>query len=216
LKIPLYKKLISYFHPVWIRGATKTDSNPELELLLYRGRWQLATNDAIYSDGDKYTPIIVAYKALNQKLAAIKNVLVLGAALGSAVDIMGKKGYSPDFILVDNDALVLEWANELMRPYAGAIELKQADAEYYLDSDDEKYDLLIVDVFVGRVVPGFITTESFMRNCRLHIHTGGSFVLNYILHEGEEWEQFKNIFESVFPQSRIIKNGINRIMIATV
>jgi spermidine synthase len=216
LKISLYKRIISYLHPVWIRGAKETDSNPDLELLLYRGRWQLATNDAIYSDGDQYTPILTAYKALGKKLASVKSVLVLGAALGSAVEIMSKKEYHPDFTLVDNDALVLEWANELMPPYEGAIELKQADAQYYLDSDGEKYDLLIVDVFTGRIVPEFITTESFMRNCRQHINAGGSFVLNYIINEGAEWEQFKKIIDTVFPQNRIVKNGINRIITATV
>lgn len=216
MKVPLYKRLISYFYPVWIKGAKETDKNPELELLLYRGRWQLATNDAIYSDGDKYRPIIIAYKAFDKKLAAIKNVLVLGAALGSAVEVMAKKGFKPDFTLVDNDALVLEWANELMPTYSGAIELKNADAKNYLDTDEQKYDLLIVDVFTGRIVPDFITTESFMRNCRLHINTGGSFMLNYIIHEGSEWERFKKIFQSIFPENRIIENGINRIMTATV
>lgn len=216
MNIPLYKRIISFFHPVWIRGAKETDNNPELELLLYRGRYQLATKDAIYSDGDKYTPIRTAYKTLGNRLASVKSVLVLGAALGSAVEIMQKKGYHPDFTLIDNDPLILEWANELMPPYNGAIELRQADAKNYLDSNEEKYDLLIVDVFTGRLVPDFITTESFIRNCRLHINTGGSFVLNYIIHEGDEWERFKKIFEVIFPQNRIIKNGINRILTATI
>lgn len=216
MKIPLYKKIISFFHPVWIRGTKETGRDPELELLLYRGRWQLATGDAIYSDGDRYTPILVAYKALGNKLASVKNVLVLGAALGSAVEIMAKKGYSPDFTLVDNDPLVLAWANELMPPYEGAVELKQADARNYFDTDENKYDLLIVDVFTGRLVPDFITTGSFMQNCRQHINAGGSFVLNYIIQEGEEWERFKKVFEMIFPQNLIIKNGINRIMTATV
>jgi spermidine synthase len=183
---------------------------------MYKGRWQLATKDAIYSDGDKYTPINVAYKALDSKLAGFRSVLVLGSGLGSAVAIMSKKGYSPAFTLVDNDEQVLEWAKELMPPYNNEVTLVQADAMFYLDMDNAKYGLLIVDVFTGREVPNFITTMSFMQNCRSHISDGGSFVLNYIINEGEEWNRFKTIFDTVFPSNEAIKDGINRILIATV
>lgn len=207
---------MSYLHPVWIRGAKATDMNPELELLLSKGHWQLATSDAIYSNGDRYTPLLTAYKALKKELPAVKSALVLGAALGSAVDIMAKMGYKPDFTLIDNDALVLEWAKELMPPYDGEIILKQGDARYYLDTDNNKYDLLIVDVFTGRIVPDFITTKSFMQNCHRHINAGGNFVLNYIVGEGPEWDNFEKILDEVFPKNTVIKNGINRVIVARV
>ncbi len=216
MKVPLYKRLLSYLHPVWIKGAKETDVNPELELLLSKGHWQLATSDAIYSDGDKYTPLLTAYKALKRELPHVKNVLVLGAALGSAVDIVRTMGYHPDFTLVDNDPLVLEWAKELMPPYDGDLKMKQGDAMYYLNTDNNKYDLLIVDVFKGRVVPDFITTKSFMQNCHLHINAGGNFVLNYIIGEDEQWSNFKKVLDEVFPKNTVIKNGINRVIVATV
>ena len=216
MNVPFYKRLLSYLHPVWIKGAKDTDMNPELELLLSKGHWQLATRDAIYSDGDRYTPLLTAYKALEKELSAVKNVLVLGAALGSAVDIMAKMGHQPDFSLIDNDPLVLEWAEELMPPYDGKIVTKQGDAKYYLDTDNNKYDLLIVDVFTGRVVPDFITTKSFMQNCHQHISAGGNFVLNYIIGQDDEWNNFKKILDEVFPRNTVVKNGINRVIVATV
>ena len=183
---------------------------------MYRGRWQLATKDAVYSDGDQYTPILTAYKALQDQLSTIENVLVLGCGLGSAVQIMAKKGYAPVFTLVDSDELVLQWAKELLPPYPGEVNLVAADARVYLHTDAEKYDLLIVDIFKGRVIPDFVTTEDFMKNCRLHINTGGSFVLNYIVNEEKEWAAFQQIFKSVFPQYKMLKNGVNRILVATV
>lgn len=214
MKIPLYKKLLSFLHPVWIKDAPNAE-NPELELLLYRGRWQLATRDAIYSDGEHYTPMLTAYKALAAKLSEIKTALVLGSGLGSAVQIMQKKGYSPAFTLVDHDRVVLQWAKELMPEYAGPLKLLQADAYTYLDTDSNKYDLLIVDVFTGQQVPNFVTTEYFMQNCRAHITEGGSFVLNYIISEGENWAQFRAVLDKVFPGYRVISRGINRVIVAT-
>lgn len=215
MKVPLYKKILSYLAPVWIeRGHSR--ENPDLELLLYKGRWQLATNDAIYSDADKYTPILAAYKALEDKLPAVKKALVLGSGLGSAVQIMGGKGYSPDFTLVENDEQVLAWAKELMPAYGGNVKMIKADAMFYMDIDKEKYDLLIVDVFKGREVPDFVTTRPFMENCRAHINEGGSFVLNYIIEEDQRWLKLKLILNEVFPGHEAIKEGINRIIVATV
>jgi spermidine synthase len=215
LKVPVYKRILSYLHPVWIKDG-RNDENPDLELLLYRGRWQLATRDAIYSDGEHYTPILTAYKALDKSLAGIKTVLVLGSGLGSAVQIMNKKGYSPAFTLVDNDEVVLQWAKELIPEHNSEVKLVKADAMFYLDMDNGKYDLLIVDVFKGRQVPAFITTDHFMQNCRNHINEGGSFVLNYIINEGAPWDKFKRILDAVFPGNEAISKGINRVIVAKV
>lgn len=183
---------------------------------MYRGRLQLATADAVYSDGDNYTPIITAYDAIGDKLSNVKNVLVLGAALGSAVQIMNKRGYTPDFVLIENDEQVIEWAEEWLFDYQGNIEMIKSDAEDYLHRNNRKFNLLIVDLFVGRVVPSFVTTQAFIENCRSHISEGGSFALNYIIQKGEEWEKFKEVFDTVFPQNKIVENGINRILVATV
>jgi spermidine synthase len=215
LKVPAYKRLLSYLYPIWIKNGHSIE-NPELELLMYRGRWQLATRDAVYSDGDKYTPLVTAYKALDKQLPFIKDVLVLGAGLGSAVQVMSKKGYSPSFTLVDSDEQVIRWARELQPPYNSKVKTVVADAQEYLDTDTGKYDLLIVDVFKGRIVPDFVTTENFIKSCRLHIHAGGSFVLNYIVNEGETWDAFQQVLNATFPQHKVITNGINRIIIATV
>lgn len=216
MKIPLYKQILSYLHPVWVMGAEDSANNPELELLYYRGRWQLATRDAIYSDGDRYTPLLTAYRALEGQLPAVKKVLVLGAGLGSAVQVMKRKGYSPDFTLVETDETVVKWARALLPPYEGNVTFLQADAAYYLDTDTTRYDLLVVDVFIGRVVPDFVTTEAFIQNCRQHVAAGGSFALNYIIHGGKQWEQFRELFQTHFPNNHIITNGINRILVATV
>jgi spermidine synthase len=214
LKVPLYKRLLSYLAPIWVKRGNSRE-NPDLELLLYRGRWQLATTDAIYSDADKYTPILTAYKSLEHKLPSLKNVLVLGSGLGSAVQIMGQRGYTPDFTLIENDEQVLEWAKDLMPAYNGNVKMIKADAMFYLDVDREKYDLLIVDVFKGREVPEFITTKPFMEKCRSHISESGNFVLNYIIEEDQRWLKFKLILNEVFPGHTAIKNGINRIIVAT-
>ena len=56
------QKLLSHFFPVSIRkGATA--HNAQLEIFYYRGRFILATADAVYSDGHKYKPLVAAFSA---------------------------------------------------------------------------------------------------------------------------------------------------------
>lgn len=214
-QLPFYKKFLSLFVPVLIRKAASPE-NPLLELYVYRGRYQLATADAIYSDGAAYTPLKVAFRNLKHNLPAIKNVLVLGTGLASAVHVMKQTKNSPDFTLVEYDNVILKLAMELMPDYDGVITPICADAGKYMRSNGLKYDLLIVDIFKSRIVPDFVTTKEFLELCKSSINADGYFVMNYIIQQKEEWHRVDAILRSIFPRSYCIDNGINRIIIATV
>lgn len=214
--IPLYKKVLSYLWPVRIwRGGS--EANPFLELSLYRNEYQLSTADALYSDGTRYTPMRLAFGALKSALSSVKNVLVLGAGLGSALQILHKKGFNPSYTIVDNDMVVLKWTVDLL---PGRIKSKVKDvckdANQFIKSEQEIYDMLIVDIFRGRVVPAFVTDIDFLERCRSHINPGGHFVLNYIVNEPEEWDKTETLVKNIFPSVRVINYDINRIIIARV
>lgn len=213
--LPFYKKLLSYFIPVLI-SKTATPENPLLELYVYRGRYQLATADALYSDGAAYTPLKIAFKHLKQELPAVKHALVLGTGLASAVHVMKQTGNSPDFTLVEYDSTILKLAMEYLPNYKGKINPVCADANKFMKENKSRYELLVVDIFISRVVPEFVTTIEFLNMCRMAISPGGHFVMNYIIQQKEEWHRVDAILRSLFPMSYCIDNGINRIIIATV
>ncbi|MBS1688882.1 MAG: class I SAM-dependent methyltransferase [Bacteroidetes bacterium] len=215
-KISPYKRFLSYFYPVRIHTASGSN-NPVLELYLYRGRWQLATIDALYSDGNKYTPLVRAFKEVKTKLQGVKKILVLGTGLGSAVQIFHSMGYKAQFTLVDNDAVILKWAMELMNEQLlSDITPVCADAKTFITDNKETCDMLIVDIFQGRVVPGFVTGNNFLQECRRHINTGGIFIMNYIAIREAEWANVKRSIDQVFPTVKVLNKGLNRIIIATV
>ena len=214
--IPIYKKLLSYIYPVRIRRS-KGDVNPLLDLFVYHGRIQLATHDAVYSDGDKYRPLVTAFKELKASMPHVRNVLVLGTGLGSAVNILNKKGWHPQITLIDNDKVVLQWAMEfLQETEPGKITPICADAKEFIANHHQSYDLLIIDIFSGRVVPGFATTTGFLQDCRKCINKEGHVVLNYIENQQPEWITARNNFKEVFPGCKILEIDRNRILIATV
>ncbi|HXS36128.1 MAG TPA: hypothetical protein VN721_05470 [Flavipsychrobacter sp.] len=207
---------MSYLYPVRFRRGN-SEFNPVLELYLYRNQWQLATIDALYSDGDRYTPLTAAFKEINNTLYSVKDILVLGTGIGSAVQILNKRGYKPNFVLVDSDELVLQWAMELL----GAANPKNltpicANAMEYMDDDTNVYDLVIVDIFQGRIVPAFVTSIDFLEKCKKRIKPGGKLVFNYIISKPEAWDKVMLLISEIFPDNKLIKFGINRVFVATV
>ncbi len=90
IRIPFYKRLLSYIYPVPLRSGAG-DVNAHLEIFLHHNRLQLVTADAIYSDGDHYIPAVTVVNNLKAILSSVSNVLVLGGGLGSMVQVMRSK-----------------------------------------------------------------------------------------------------------------------------
>ncbi|RYD57421.1 MAG: methyltransferase domain-containing protein [Sphingobacteriales bacterium] len=212
---PLYKRILSYIIPVRIREGSSED-NPSLELFLFRGDYQLATPDAVYSDGRRYRPLVAAFREIKDDFPGVKKVLLLGTGLGSGVEILRGKGYYPEFVLVEKDSTILSWAIELLTldKRQQAIRTVCADAKDYMDSNSEVFDLVVVDIFNSRVVPEFVTGTDFLKNCRRSMGPGGKLILNYIINNEKEWDGMLARFRSVFASYDIVSFGINRVIIA--
>lgn len=203
-------------YPVQVAKAA-THQNEVLELLYYCNRFQLSTHDAIYSDGDKYRPLKIAFAHIGSALADVNDVLVLGTGLGSAASILYKKGYDPQYTFVEYDNTILQWAMELLpKDVADKSSPVHSDASVYVETCNKQYNLLIADIFNSRVVPAFVTTEKFLKQCRRCIMPGGYFVLNYIVLQHTDWQAVEQNIRSLFPNITVLQNGINRIVVARV
>jgi spermidine synthase len=187
-----------------------------LEVSLYFNQFQLADKDALYSDGDRYLPAILAVNGLKQYLPDIKHVLTLGSGLASIVHVFDSKGYKPQFTLVEKDKVVLNWATELMPTgMAGRVVPICADAAVYMERNTEKFDLIFCDIFIGRVVPDFVITEQFFSQCKNSLNPGGHIAFNYLINNPKEWEKAEQVFASVFPNRKVQKSGMNRVIIGS-
>jgi spermidine synthase len=216
MKLTFSQKLRSYFYPVLIE-KTSSDHNAVLDLYYYCGHWQLATADALYSDGVYYRPLLTAFKAIKNKLPQVKSVLVLGTGLGSAVQILHQKGLHPAYTLVELDEQVLRLALELMPAAANkSITPVCADAQYFLQQDAHQYDLLIVDIFNGRKVPEFVLSRVFIDQCRQHLAPQGILILNYMVNAVADEQKAKAALGAAFSTLKELHLGINRVYIATV
>jgi len=215
-KIPPVKRLLSYLVPVTIANSSGS-RNRFLEFILYRNQWQLATEDALYSDGDRYQPFKMAFRQLpREQLAALDRCLVLGTGLGSIVQILtGKYRSKATFSLVEHDEKILGWALESLS--AQGIEKLEPycdNAADFVKRATAQYDMICIDIFNGREVPSLFTERAFLQDSYKLLRPGGTWIMNYIVNDDEETRQFMRNVRELFGNMRVLEKEQNRVLIA--
>ncbi len=181
---------------------------------MFRGRLQLGTSDALYSDGSRYMPAIVVRDGYKSHLPAFRRVLLLGAGMASTAHILTTAGCTASYTLVDINEEILQWAMEYAVPEVQAnVTPICDDAKRFMSTCTEQYDLIFIDIFIGRHVPDFVTGADFLKACSRCLTTDGRLALNFIVNDKFSWELMQEQFAKVFPAYRVVTKGENRILL---
>lgn len=222
--------LRSYLSPTLLESRPSSISG-QLELLLSKGRYMLASPSAVYSYEDLYHNFRRAFEQLRPENWALQRVLVLGMGLGSVVQLLEQRHHitNAHFTLVEIDPLVVEWAERYTLPRLKSprqvlnvdalkwLEQQQAPSEH---NSADCYDLIIVDIFVDDQIPDWVDKNSFLSQLRslLRPNGKGHLLLNR-LHDSQLQqynEQFlRQRFAPVFPQHRVFQQSTNLMLYAT-
>ena len=216
-KVSRWQRLLSYLVPVNI-AHYQSKENPHLELLLYKNQFQLATEDALYSDGTRYLPFKKAFKIIPKNYwSRCEQVLILGVGLGSAVQIL-RQQYTPNAncTLVDYDREILLLATRLLsegRP--GSLEYIAADAFPFVNTCRFTYDLICLDIFQNRIAPAACTEWSFLLNSQKLLRPGGYWIMNFIPHDPLLYYQLRQNLDQLFDQIELINIHQNVVLVAS-
>ncbi len=200
-----------------------SEQNPELAVVLSKGRFQLLSGDAIYSWDDLYKNFLVAFDQLDIVERDIKDVLVLGLGLGS-IPYMLEKVFHRDYyyVAVEWDEMVSELAGKYtLSRLKSSIEIITADAEVFVQVTEEQYDMLIIDIFEDDITPPQFTTPEFLEDCAALLRPGGLLLFNRLHGESVAVRQvterfYERTFKVVFPDAKYIDTEGNWILCAEV
>ncbi|MDI9319472.1 MAG: hypothetical protein QM530_03260 [Phycisphaerales bacterium] len=214
MKVPILQHLLSYLLPIKLLSA-EGKTTPRIHLYRFRGRWQLGAATALYSDGAAYRPLLAAFRYLQGDLKQKKDMLVLGAGLGSAVSVLHKLHISMKSTLIDIDPQIIEWGKQIIEEETGyACQWICSDVQDFVTEQQNAYELIVLDVFQDRVVPHFVTTVVFLQKCNnLLKDTNSALVLNYIINNPKNWTETLSNIQSIFRIEHTIQIGINRILV---
>jgi len=214
MKIPFYKKAISYFFPYKLKEVSSLKNNL-LRVYLFRNQVMLSCADAIYSQGTSYEPFRLPFKKIKKEMSSINSFLLLGTGLGSALQILHKDYHHyPKSTLVDIDEEVLALSKEWMNlDVKNNVEWICADALFFLQESSEKYNLIGVDVFKGTRVPYDFQTEYFINLCVGRLSPKGIVIFNFISQNKTDTLLLEDKMQHQFKNIDVIHHGLNKFYI---
>lgn len=207
----MFKKILSYFYPITIYKETSMISK-SIEVTLYNGKMLLNTKNTNYSFGSLQS--ILKKGLLEIGLAEInrmESILILGVAGGSVVQtLVTDFSFSKKITGIELDSEIIHIANS----YFGLDKISNfkcliQDAEQFVKTDKNQYDLLIIDIFKDTEMPEFLFQESFITNCKQLLNKNGYILFNTMhLNKNNlsKTEAYLSHFDSNLYETKVLKN----------
>lgn len=213
------KKIASHLFPVQQGSYTDKDGNL-LIVEMHKGRYRLSTQYAVYSFDDLYENFYNTFIKLNLNKFKDGHVLILGGGLGSIPFMLEKKfQFDAAYMIIEYDVNIIHLFNIYTLPRLKSfIQIMQMDAAMAVAVLEDKYDMIIVDVFVHDEIPDHILTEEFLQNCAENLAIGGIVLFNWMTVTKKLREAcqmyFTHVFQPIFENAFINHTTYNSIIVS--
>lgn len=207
----MFKKILSYFYPITVYNKSSNISK-SLEVTLYNGKTMLNTKNTNYSYGSLQTVLKKGLTAIGKsEIEKMNAILVLGVAGGSVIKtLISDFEFSKSITGVELDAEIIEIANT----YFGLDKVANFnciidDAEHFVSTSKESFDLIIIDIFKDTEMPEFLFQETFINNIKQKLHKNGYIVFNMMILDASKNEKIENYlkhFEDQNYSKKVLKN----------
>jgi spermidine synthase len=212
------KELISHVYEFPVEQVESKYSTI-LNVSFYKGRYLLSTRNAVYSFEEKYDSFADAFQQLKIDKREIQKVLILGFGLGSIPQILSEQyKMNCNYTAVEIDPMVIHLAkNYGYMPQQSKIEVYCADAYDFVKAEQDKYDLICVDVFIDDTVPENAESEVFLYNMRRILKDNGLLIYSRLnadnLQKTTNNAFKRDHFKKVFSPSKEIETSGNLMLV---
>jgi spermidine synthase len=206
------KNIASFLYPVMIevRNGTVT---PYLEVMKTKGKYILNSQNANYSFGGIHIIFDELFQKIDINKFDIKNILILGMGAGSAISLIKDKyNIRCSITAVEKDEVIIELAKKYfdIDKYKSLTIIK-ADAFEYVRITENKYDLIISDLFIDSIVPKIFASNEYLTNLKRISNECCCIMYNKMTEESvhkKELSELSENFELIFPDSQILKFNV--------
>ena len=202
------KKLLSYIWPFTL-NTVDSDTSGKLEIVICDGKKMLFSRDANYSYGALQKVLEFALHKIDIK--GIQQVLLLGLGGGSVIYSLREKfGFEGHIHAVEIDDKIISIAQNDFDIYASShLSISKNDAYTFVQEHHNKYDLIIIDLFINNEVPSQFYSTVFCNNISKLLNQNGYFIFNIGI-KGKMTEKTNeaiNYFEKLpFFDTTLLKN----------
>lgn len=209
----MVKHFFSYLYPVLIE-LRSGELFQHLEVIKYQGKCQLDSLTVNYSYGGLHKAFDKLFRKININEQNFNKVLLLGLGAGSVVSLLTEKYKKKcEITALENDGVVIELAKKYFNVQRfDSLKIIKQDAFKFVNETNNKYDLVIVDLFIDNEVPKIFRTSQFIENLKKITTNNCSVIFNKTTETTVHKEEFKNLcqlFETYFPGFAVIKLNSN-------
>lgn len=219
MKAPRWRSLLSYLVEIPLEQRSSIH-NPELSVSISRGEYQLYTENAVYSYGERYSNFRRAFEAVQLDDPPNKEVLILGLGLGSIPWMLERNfGKRYHFTAVEIDEEVISLAGKyILSRLHSPMQVICADALVYVELCDQQFDLICMDIFLDDVVPPDFESPEFLQNLAGLLKPSGLLLFNRLAatrgDRSSSVRYFRKVFSAVFPNAAFLSTRDNLVMIS--
>lgn len=147
-------------------------------------------------------------------LPRIENVLILGLGAGSVVEVVNKHYPLANITGVDIDSKMVKMGKKHLQ-LGQATNLKTIieDARLFLERDNPKFDLILVDLFKGEDIPEDFKKDIFLKKIQKLLKSPGVVIFNHLYSYKEKekakfFEKKLSVFfaniTNIYPEANIM------------
>lgn len=211
------KRLLSFLFALPQGKYLDASGNP-LYVELYRGRFRLSTQYAVYSYDDLYDNFYKSFKNMDLSPYSHGEILILGAGLGSIPYMLEKHfNMQAHYTIVEYDPNIIALFKKYTLPRLNSdVKIIQADAEEYVENNQSLFDMVIIDIFIHDAIPDQFKSLDFLENCRKSMNQGATLLFNWMAITKEQKDEClrykKETFDKVFTNSNYHKTPYNKVL----
>ena len=202
----MIRKLLSYLIPITIY-KNKSSWSKSIEVTWANGELVLDSENTNYSYGSLQRILRLGLKKIGfRQIKAMNKILVLGVAGGSVIKtLVNEVSYKGVITGVEIDPEIIKVANSYFNlSQIPNLSIVIADAFEFVLQANEKYDLIIVDIFQDTNMPGFLFENFFTEKLCSLLHNKGHILFNtMVLNKKDNLRNEKYCSEFYQPNFRL-------------
>ncbi len=208
----MFKKLFSYIIPLNIFKQKSTISQT-LEVTWTDGELVLDSKNTNYSYGSLQRILRKGLKFIGfERIQAMDRILVLGVAGGSVIKtLVDEIHFDGKITGVEIDKAIIKIANEYFHlDQIQNLEIIIDDAFEFVLKTNDKYDLIIIDIFQDVRMPNFLFEKFFIDRICFLLDSKGFILFNTMLLNDKQ-KQLNQDFFNAFEASKYTVTKLHKI-----
>ncbi len=187
----MFSKLLSYFIPFTIHKK-KSNYSKSLEVTWNYGELVLDSANTNYSFGSLQRILKKGLKYIGyDRIKKFDEILVLGVAGGSVIKtLVNDFQFKGKITGVEIDKDIIQIAKNYFKiDEITNLTLIQDDAFEFVLKTNQKYDLIIIDIFLDTTMPNFLFEDFFINRITTLLNTNGFILFNTMVLNKKDLER---------------------------